>query len=78
MILLFFSLKEVSTKVSLILITFVWILTLSLFIPFSAIRRARISLNIVMGTINSPLDADFVVKSVSNSKPIYDKYDNQK
>ncbi len=31
-----------------------------------------------MGTINSPLDADFVVKSVSNSKPIYDKYDKQK
>jgi len=27
---------------------------------------------------NSPLDADFSVKSVSNSKPIYDKYDNQK
>ncbi|HPU59716.1 MAG TPA: hypothetical protein PK553_01980 [Defluviitoga tunisiensis] len=29
-------------------------------------------------TINSPLDAEFGVKPVSNSKPIYDKHDNQK
>ncbi len=51
MILSLLPLKEVSTKVSLILITFVLILTLSLFVPFSTIRRATVSLNIVMSII---------------------------